>query len=150
MSTTTEDLKKLTIPLLKALCKDRKITGYSKLGKNAIIQKLIEHSSGTVTTTTTISNTTGSLGSTQSSTSAVVASPTIVASTQIVTASREVALASLPPGQTTASELEVCINNQTLPKKNTEPCGPKEALPKSTNTRDDGGYILSSKSSQQQ
>lgn len=43
MLTATEDWKKLTVPQLKALCKDKKITGYSKLGKNALIQRLVEH-----------------------------------------------------------------------------------------------------------
>ncbi|KAJ7758529.1 hypothetical protein DFH07DRAFT_741558 [Mycena maculata] len=40
MSTEAE-LKKLTVPQLKALCKERRITGYSKLGKDVIIQKLL-------------------------------------------------------------------------------------------------------------
>lgn len=34
------DFSKLTVPALKALCKERKITGYSKLGKQALIDKL--------------------------------------------------------------------------------------------------------------
>ncbi|OBZ68981.1 hypothetical protein A0H81_11083 [Grifola frondosa] len=34
------DISKLTVPQLKALCKERKITGYSKLGKQALLQKL--------------------------------------------------------------------------------------------------------------
>lgn len=34
------DVSKLTVPQLKALCKERRITGYSKLGKAALIQKL--------------------------------------------------------------------------------------------------------------
>ncbi|KAI0632467.1 hypothetical protein C8Q77DRAFT_1176940 [Trametes polyzona] len=37
-----EDLSKLTVARLKALCKERKIAGYSKLGKQALIQKLVE------------------------------------------------------------------------------------------------------------
>ncbi|KAG2009835.1 hypothetical protein CC2G_012719 [Coprinopsis cinerea AmutBmut pab1-1] len=37
---STDDLTKLTIPQLKALCKDRKITGFSKLNKLALLQKL--------------------------------------------------------------------------------------------------------------
>ncbi|KAJ7784704.1 hypothetical protein B0H16DRAFT_1402773 [Mycena metata] len=40
MSTESE-LKKLTVPQLKALCKEKRVTGYSKLGKDAIIQKLL-------------------------------------------------------------------------------------------------------------
>ncbi|TFY75872.1 hypothetical protein EWM64_g8140 [Hericium alpestre] len=45
MSTTAglaqaQDLSKLTVPQLKALCKDRKLTGYSKLGKAALLVKL--------------------------------------------------------------------------------------------------------------
>jgi len=34
------DLTKLTVPQLKALCKDRHITGYSKLTKSALLHKL--------------------------------------------------------------------------------------------------------------
>ncbi|KAH8114350.1 hypothetical protein DFH11DRAFT_208021 [Phellopilus nigrolimitatus] len=34
---------KLTVPQLKALCKDLKITGYSKLGKAALLEKLSQH-----------------------------------------------------------------------------------------------------------
>jgi hypothetical protein len=43
LSTTagaTADLAKLTVPQLKALCKERRIVGYSKLGKAALLQKL--------------------------------------------------------------------------------------------------------------
>ncbi|KAF8073860.1 hypothetical protein FPV67DRAFT_1410683 [Lyophyllum atratum] len=40
---TANDLTKLTVPELKAICKERKITAYSKLAKCAIIQKIIEH-----------------------------------------------------------------------------------------------------------
>lgn len=36
-------LKKLTVPQLKALCKEQHITGYSKVPKDAIIQKLLDH-----------------------------------------------------------------------------------------------------------
>ncbi|KAJ7043997.1 hypothetical protein C8F04DRAFT_1228868 [Mycena alexandri] len=36
------ELKKLTVPQLKALCKEKRVTGYSKLGKDAIIQKLLQ------------------------------------------------------------------------------------------------------------
>ena len=36
-----QDLTKLTVPQLKALCKEQKLTGYSKLGKPALVEKLI-------------------------------------------------------------------------------------------------------------
>ena len=36
------NLSKLTVPQLKALCKERRITGYSKLSKAALLQKLAE------------------------------------------------------------------------------------------------------------
>ena len=36
------DLSKLTVPQLKALCKERRITGYSKLTKAALLQRLAE------------------------------------------------------------------------------------------------------------
>ncbi|KAG1766207.1 hypothetical protein EDD22DRAFT_820186 [Suillus occidentalis] len=38
--TTTGDLAKLTVPQLKVLCKERRILGYSKLGKAALLQRL--------------------------------------------------------------------------------------------------------------
>lgn len=39
----------LTVPQLKALCKELKITGYSKLGKAALLEKLAEHDGGSPT-----------------------------------------------------------------------------------------------------
>lgn len=38
------DLTKLTVPQLKAICKERQITGYSKLAKTALLQKLADNS----------------------------------------------------------------------------------------------------------
>lgn len=40
------DVSKLTVPQLKVLCKEQKITGYSKLGKQALLQKLVERGIG--------------------------------------------------------------------------------------------------------
>ncbi|KAI0311545.1 hypothetical protein OF83DRAFT_1251478 [Amylostereum chailletii] len=40
MTDTPVDFSKLTVPRLKALCKERRLTGYSKLGKGALIEKL--------------------------------------------------------------------------------------------------------------
>ena len=40
-ASTATSLQKLTVPQLKALCKEQKITGYSKLGKAALIEKLV-------------------------------------------------------------------------------------------------------------
>ena len=42
-SLSLASLKKLTVPQLKALCKEKHITGYSKIPKDAIIQKLLDH-----------------------------------------------------------------------------------------------------------
>ncbi|GBE83219.1 hypothetical protein SCP_0502660 [Sparassis crispa] len=39
---TAMSLQKLTVPQLKAICKERNITGYSKLGKSVLIQKLTD------------------------------------------------------------------------------------------------------------
>ncbi|KAI0081570.1 hypothetical protein K474DRAFT_1768489 [Panus rudis PR-1116 ss-1] len=35
-----QELSKLTVPQLRALCKERKLTGYSKLGKGALVETL--------------------------------------------------------------------------------------------------------------
>ncbi len=40
MAEDTIDFSKLTVPQLKAICKERKIVGYSKLGKPALIERL--------------------------------------------------------------------------------------------------------------
>jgi hypothetical protein len=42
------DLTKLTVPQLKAICKERQITGYSKLAKAALLQKLADHSNSAI------------------------------------------------------------------------------------------------------
>src|ERR1700683_3062817 len=42
-TTSPMDLTKLTVPQLKAVCKERRITGYSKLGKAALLQRLTAH-----------------------------------------------------------------------------------------------------------
>jgi hypothetical protein len=48
------DLSKLNVAQLKAICKERRIVGYSKLGKAALICKLAEVvSSGTPCSTST-------------------------------------------------------------------------------------------------
>ena len=42
------NLSKLNVSQLKALCKERRIVGYSKLGKAALLRKLAEHGSSTL------------------------------------------------------------------------------------------------------
>jgi hypothetical protein len=49
-STPSMDLTTLTVPQLKAVCKERRITGYSKLGKAALLQKLTDHSNSGIYT----------------------------------------------------------------------------------------------------
>jgi hypothetical protein len=64
MASTISDLQKLTVPQLKALCKERRITGYSKLGKAALLQKLIglETSQSTSNALASTTNTSQVLG----------------------------------------------------------------------------------------
>lgn len=55
MATTTmpSHLTKLTVPQLKVLCKERKLTGYSKLAKPALLQKLADSDATTTCNGTT-------------------------------------------------------------------------------------------------
>ena len=57
MASTPSDLSKLTVPQLKALCKERRITGYSKLTKAALLQRLAEVAAPPEGTTTSRSAT---------------------------------------------------------------------------------------------
>lgn len=41
-SPPVQDYSKLTVPQLKALCKEKRLSGYSKLSKSALVQKLLE------------------------------------------------------------------------------------------------------------
>ncbi|CAK5269788.1 unnamed protein product, partial [Mycena citricolor] len=50
------ELKKLTVPQLKALCKEKHINGYSKLSKDAIIQKLTQSDQSEVAATSSLSS----------------------------------------------------------------------------------------------
>lgn len=53
MSTiSTDDLQKLNVAQLKALCKEKNLIGYSKLTKNAIIQRLLDHEGHAKTSST--------------------------------------------------------------------------------------------------
>ena len=66
---TEASLKKLTIPRLKALCKEKKrITGYSKLNKDGIVAKLLDWQKSSQAVASTLPNIVGdplSLGSVQ-------------------------------------------------------------------------------------
>lgn len=66
---TEAGLKKLTVPQLKALCKEKKrIAGYSKLNKDGIVAKLLDWQKSSQAVASTLTNTVGdplSLGSAQ-------------------------------------------------------------------------------------
>jgi hypothetical protein len=51
-SSAASNLTNLTVPQLKVLCKERRITGYSKLPKSAIIQKLTDDINSSVHSST--------------------------------------------------------------------------------------------------
>jgi hypothetical protein len=53
-SSSSANLTNLTVPQLKVLCKERRITGYSKLSKGAIIQKLTDNINSSVHSSTAI------------------------------------------------------------------------------------------------
>lgn len=134
MPAAVEDLKKLTVPQLKALCKDKKIIGYSKLGKNAVIQKLVEHFN--------------SVGSLPPSSSSGVVTPLAVAPPQIPTSTiAEVVAPSNPKHAPVFLEQHVginkpCIEYQVIPNDEQQvvlPCEPKKTLAQPTNN-DDSEY----------
>ncbi|KAH9926085.1 hypothetical protein B0H21DRAFT_764245, partial [Amylocystis lapponica] len=59
----TPGLSNLTVPQLKAICKERKITGYSKLGKAALLQILAETQDRTAHTASISATTNGETAS---------------------------------------------------------------------------------------
>ena len=135
MSAASEDWKKLTVAKLKALCKDKKITGYSKLGKNAIIQKLVEH----------VGNSGNAVGSgvvptEATSTSAVVASSQL----RIPVTSGTTDLAPLPLEQDNIDQ------NQILPDDQPQKSSPRELTKTSINNNSPGGnrHLYSSSNKQ--
>jgi hypothetical protein len=136
MSTATENWKKLTVPQLRTLCKDKKITGYSKLGKGAIIQKLVEHASSL------------NLNTVGSTSAVVVSSPGLVASSQVsLTSTTSSAIAldlQLVPEQHVGTSEQCIIQDQILPSgkpQNTSPREPTKSFTKSTNNNSAGKYI---------
>lgn len=54
---TEVGLKKLTIPQLKALCKEKRIAGYSKLNKDGIVAKLLDWQKSSQAVASTLANT---------------------------------------------------------------------------------------------
>ncbi|KAI9568600.1 hypothetical protein HD554DRAFT_2172371 [Boletus coccyginus] len=85
MASVPSDLGKLTVPQLKALCKERRITGYSKLSKAALLQRLAEVVAPAKTTTP--SNDRGATAA--SSIRSVDGAQNLPAYTESSTASRE-------------------------------------------------------------
>ncbi|TFK52258.1 hypothetical protein OE88DRAFT_1678295 [Heliocybe sulcata] len=47
MATSTNDLNKLTVAQLKAICKEKGISGYSKLNKPALLQRIVDYNKST-------------------------------------------------------------------------------------------------------
>lgn len=58
MSNSSMDFTKLTVPQLRAVCKEHRITGYSKLGKAALLQKLTDHCGSAIGTLSSSKTTT--------------------------------------------------------------------------------------------
>ncbi|KAJ6557355.1 hypothetical protein DFH09DRAFT_986964 [Mycena vulgaris] len=119
MSTEVE-LKKLTVPQLKALCKEKRITGYSKLGKDAIIQKLL-----------------GTAMSTASSSAAQTAAPAPDNTANIPSPSEPHAppTPTVPAGDLTPpNPPEIPPDSVAKPKKRKNPPASHESLTVSTST----------------
>ena len=132
---TADDLKKLTVPQLKALCKEKRITGYSKLGKSAIIQKLIEHNGHLV------ANGVASTQAAAPSTSAVVISESIptVPSARAVPAQKQTAVLNLtqhsggsPTVPKNAQVLQAINPKQPSPKKSKKGSSKGPQLPQAS------------------
>lgn len=50
MDYTEDNLKKLTVAHLKTICKSENITGYSKIAKPLLVQKILDRLSAQATT----------------------------------------------------------------------------------------------------
>lgn len=108
------DLSKLTVPQLKALCKERRIVGYSKLGKAALIQRLDD---------TTSSSTSGGVQSspvapcsTPNSRALISPSPKNAANTEHLTPNKRPAHIATPPARKrvkTASQCAYSVNHSS-------------------------------------
>ncbi|KAI0669193.1 hypothetical protein C8Q78DRAFT_1042116 [Trametes maxima] len=113
------DLSKLTVAQLKALCKERKISGYSKLGKPALIQKLLD--SGY------------SVGN-EANPAAGSSAPTAAA---VSTTAHAAALTGHPSGGDASIQLvtdnaiaaNITVPNSKVSKSKAKPKAPKKALP---------------------
>ena len=124
------DLSKLTVPQLKALCKERRIVGYSKLGKAALIQRLDD---------TTSSSTSGGVQSspvapcsTPNSRALISPSPKNAANTEHLTPNKRPAHIGTPPARKrvkTASQCAYSVNHSS----SLTHCVPPVSLPAASN-----------------
>ncbi|KDQ62567.1 hypothetical protein JAAARDRAFT_189868 [Jaapia argillacea MUCL 33604] len=119
---TTEGLSKFTVPQLKALCKERRITGYSKLAKGALIQKLTDAQNVRLGTS--------SSGATLSSGIARSLPPTTATVQQSLPSSAESGVGRGLPGlSAVAPGLEVDARSDFLVGEPSNPTPPLERVP---------------------
>ncbi|KAJ7175735.1 hypothetical protein C8R46DRAFT_1249351 [Mycena filopes] len=136
MSTETE-LKKLTVPQLKVLCKEKRVTGYSKLGKDGIIQKLLG-----ISAPPSAPSASAPAPVPTPATTTPTAIPTPANPTQTQTSSTPPTASPHPPQANTAAEssgpstpARVDADAQKLrPKKRKNPPAAQDPLPSSTTT----------------
>ncbi|KAI0357387.1 hypothetical protein OH77DRAFT_1450773 [Trametes cingulata] len=146
----TADLSKLTVAQLKALCKERKLAGYSKLGKQALIQKLQEngyspHSNASNLPGNAVVCLSAAPGPPAALEPLVCPGPEVTRIPQsTLTPTPSLSKAADRGGSTSLSAASLCTPTS---KAKTKTKAPKTALPKvaagSTTTNDDSGAAVS-------
>ena len=91
------DISKLNVSQLKALCKERRIVGYSKLGKAALIRKLAELAPSSQSPSSALTRSTRTQAQTSPPLSESGSSPTQVNGSLAPTAQRPMGMPSLGP-----------------------------------------------------
>ncbi|KAL5482551.1 hypothetical protein ACEPAI_9145 [Sanghuangporus weigelae] len=110
-NSTGLDYTKFTVPQLKARCKELSITGYSKLGKAALLQKLAQNE-GSVADAREAASLVSTKTSGQGKASSVTESPSVIASISRITAIFPDISSTIPTAPSPAKSGDVKLHKQ--------------------------------------